>query len=274
MKLTQLELPLDCPQQLCSGKTFPEFSELGTTLLDAYWENLLEKSLPLRSPAGSGGDCGAVFRGRRKIAWRVLDAQFFGVPQRRRRVYLIASSRSDFNPAAVLFEPQGLSGHPQEVKRKGEEDPQCAEGRPAEVCWDMTHPCDVIRECGDKSPTLKARMGTGGNQVPLVITENQRGTVRLYSAANSLSGSGGKPGQGYQAAILPSGAVRKLMPVECERLQGFPDDWTRIPYRGKPADRCPDSPRYKAIGNSWAVPVVRWIGRRIQNELERCNSVF
>ena len=57
--------------------------------------------------------------------------------------------------------------------------------------------------------------------------------------------------------------VRRLMPVECERLQGFPDDWTRIPYRGKPAEECPDGPRYKAIGNSFAVPVVRWIGERI-----------
>lgn len=57
--------------------------------------------------------------------------------------------------------------------------------------------------------------------------------------------------------------VRRLTPRECERLQGFPDDWTKIPYRGKPADECPDGPRYKAIGNSMAVPVMRWIGERI-----------
>lgn len=57
--------------------------------------------------------------------------------------------------------------------------------------------------------------------------------------------------------------VRRLTPKECERLQGFPDDWTKIPYRGKPADECPDGPRYKAIGNSFAVPVMRWIGERI-----------
>ena len=78
-------------------------------------------------------------------------------------------------------------------------------------------------------------MGTGGNQVPLI-----RDRV----------------------------VVRKLTPLECERLQGFPDNWTRIPYRGKTAEQCPDSPRYKAIGNSWAVPVVRWIGERIQREIE------
>lgn len=57
--------------------------------------------------------------------------------------------------------------------------------------------------------------------------------------------------------------VRRLTPRECERLQGFPDDWTKIPYRGKPAEECPDSPRYKALGNSMAVPVMRWIGERI-----------
>lgn len=57
--------------------------------------------------------------------------------------------------------------------------------------------------------------------------------------------------------------VRRLTPLECERLQGFPDGWTQIPYRGKPAEDCPDGPRYKAIGNSMAVPVMRWIGERM-----------
>lgn len=66
--------------------------------------------------------------------------------------------------------------------------------------------------------------------------------------------------------------VRRLTPVECERLQGFPDNHTRIPYRNKPADQCPDGPRYKAIGNSKAVPVVRWIGERLKKELEQCKN--
>lgn len=63
--------------------------------------------------------------------------------------------------------------------------------------------------------------------------------------------------------------VRKLTPKECERLQGFPDDYTKIPYRNKSADDCPDSPRYKAIGNSWCIPCVRWIGKRIKQHLEQ-----
>ena len=63
--------------------------------------------------------------------------------------------------------------------------------------------------------------------------------------------------------VMHSMAIRRLTPKECERLQGFPDDWTKIPYRNKEADQCPDGPRYKACGNSMAVPVMRWIGERI-----------
>jgi len=69
----------------------------------------------------------------------------------------------------------------------------------------------------------------------------------------------------YQPGILqPTMAIRRLTPTECERLQGFPDGWTKIPYRNKPEEVCPDGPRYKACGNSMAVPVMRWIGQRIQ----------
>ena len=80
--------------------------------------------------------------------------------------------------------------------------------------------------------------------------------------AGSLATGGGKPGTGYQA-VRQGMAVRRLTPTECERLQGFPDGFTQIPYRNKPADKCPDGPRYKALGNSMAVPVMRWIGERI-----------
>lgn len=68
----------------------------------------------------------------------------------------------------------------------------------------------------------------------------------------------------HAVAITPM-QVRRLTPLECERLQGMPDNHTRIPWRGKPAEDCPDGPRYKAIGNSMAVPVMRWIGKRIND---------
>lgn len=64
----------------------------------------------------------------------------------------------------------------------------------------------------------------------------------------------------------PRYIVRKLTPRECERLQGFPDDHTKIPWRGKPAEQCPDAPRYKAMGNSMCINVMRWIGERIQQQ--------
>lgn len=72
-------------------------------------------------------------------------------------------------------------------------------------------------------------------------------------------------------AVLQNGA-RKLTPIECERLQGFPDNWTQIPWRNKSTEKCPKSPRYKAIGNSMAVPVMKWIGKRIQKKLEQCRE--
>lgn len=228
---------------------------------------------PLEIEGGRWGGSGIVRGGLRSIAWRVLDAQFFGVPQRRRRLYLIASARAGFSPAEVLFERKGLSGNFAESGGKGEASPGGTGVRAAEECYDMTHPCDVIRECGDKTPTLKARMGTGGNQIPIIcsVYENQRGSLILSDRVNSVTCGGGKPGQGYPAALAGDAAerrVRKLTPTECERLQGFPDNWTRIPYRGRDAENCPDSPRYRAIGNSWAVPVVRWIGRRIGEALK------
>lgn len=76
-------------------------------------------------------------------------------------------------------------------------------------------------------------------------------------------------GGGDKAHVLAAMSVRRLTPVECERLQGFPDNYSQIPWRKKPASECPDGPRYKALGNSWAVPVVQWIGRRIHNATRR-----
>ena len=97
----------------------------------------------------------------------------------------------------------------------------------------------------------------------VAFAENQRAEVREMDVASALATGGGKPGTGYQA-VREGMAVRRLTPTEAERLQGFPDSFTQIPYRNKPADKCPDGPRYKALGNSMAVPVMSWIGHRIQ----------
>jgi len=74
---------------------------------------------------------------------------------------------------------------------------------------------------------------------------------------------GGEGGR-HEGVMQRDMKVRRLTPIECERLQGFPDNYTRIPWRNKGAEDCPDGPRYKAMGNSMAVPVMRWIGERIQ----------
>ena len=108
-----------------------------------------------------------------------------------------------------------------------------------------------------------------GQTPVLAIHENQRAELRLSEASGAVTCSGGKPGQGYPACLFGLD-VRRLTPVECERLQGFPDGHTNVPYRNKPAA---DGPRYKAIGNSMAVPVMRWIGGRIQSVNEILKAV-
>jgi site-specific DNA-cytosine methylase len=99
-----------------------------------------------------------------------------------------------------------------------------------------------------------------GQTQAVAFHENQRAEVTTSETVGALKSGGEKPGQGYPA-VSAGMSVRRLTPRECERLMGLPDDYTLIPYRGKPAK---DGPRYKALGNSMAVPVVRWIGERMQ----------
>ena len=154
----------------------------------------------------------------------------------------------------------------------------------------------------DVAPTVVSRFGTGGGNVPLVNNEPvtfQPGNLRRDAGADPSTtttttlkassgdqtpcvaycaevsgtltvGHGSSAGHQHRmgdnsfliAPVIPM-AVRRLTPVECERLQGFPDNWSRIPWKGKPEDQCPDGPRYRACGNSMAVPVMRWIGEQI-----------
>jgi DNA (cytosine-5)-methyltransferase 1 len=120
--------------------------------------------------------------------------------------------------------------------------------------------------------TLKA---TPGDQMPHIAY-----SIREDAKANNFSATPLEVTPALQALrpsvqshhaqtfVAQSMAVRRLTPVECERLQGFPDNYSQIPWKGKPADQCPDGPRYKACGNSMAVPVMRWIGERIQKYVD------
>lgn len=180
------------------------------------------------------------------LAWRVLDAQYFGVPQRRRRIFLVGYFGDWRPPVAVLFERKSLSSN---FAKSGKKEycsartvPDChkkANGIGDIQIYDIQQRSDVLRKC-NIIPTLTSRMGTGGNNIPL-INNNK--------------------------------IIRKLTPFECERLQGFPDNYTDIPYKGK--KHSPLYKRYEAIGNSMAVPVIEWILKRItivdncKNELSR-----
>ena len=117
------------------------------------------------------------------------------------------------------------------------------------------------------APACVSRFGTGGGNVPLVqeavaFQQNQLGEVRCGDVAGTINTNSNASGRNTPMAAHRM-AVRRLTPKECERLQGFPDDHTLIPWRGKPADQCPDGSRYKALGNSMAVPCMAWIGKRI-----------
>ena len=358
---------------------------------------------PLVPPGKKWSNAGCVYGPARAIAWRVLDAQYFGVAQRRRRVFVVASARKGFDPAAVLFEfdgvrrdtapsreaGQAVAAHAaRSVALRGREGGATAElGDELAGCLrasggggDKPHALAPIAAIPETTHTLRgegfdaSEDGTGrgtplvpvsyaiqagalrtnptsgpdgiGVQSGLAYTlearsevqavafaQNSRNEVRLEGGdgqrCGALSTGGGKPGQGVpmiafhptqdpisssdgsthalgcgstggqaSIAVATHMQVRRLTPVECERLQGFPDDYTLIPTttvthrkgceffgtkevvthgtdrmacgckaKHKPADQCPDGPRYKALGNSWAVPNVRWIGRRIDAAL-------
>jgi DNA (cytosine-5)-methyltransferase 1 len=178
---------------------------------------------------------------------------------------------------------------------------ECGGNKPAVVALDMTHACDVIRECGEQVPALQARMGTGGNQVPLTYQMNGFGDYRAAEVASSckqrdfkdstdlvcavdfrnfreggeINGTlqakeGGGQSLNLNNTVRQNMVVRRLTPMECERLQGFPDRWTDIGEwidgkgkRHKPSD----SPRYKALGNSIALPFWDWMLRRMARYL-------
>jgi DNA (cytosine-5)-methyltransferase 1 len=202
------------------------------------WENV-----PGALSSNGGRDFGAFTGALAKLgfgfAYRVLDAQFFGVAQRRRRVFLVANARDWRLAASVLFEPEGGSRNPATGRKQGRIATAASASRPVRPSfWNgeqVTQTIDAV--------VAKQQMMPEKNRFPAVLVPSR-----------------------FEAGATEA---RRLTPKECERLQGFPDDWTAITYRGKPAA---DAPRFKAIGNSMAVPVMRWIGERI-DAVNRAQSV-
>jgi DNA (cytosine-5)-methyltransferase 1 len=224
-----------------------------------------------------GAFLGALGELRYGFSYRVLDAQYFGVAQRRRRVFVVGSARDWRDTAKVLFESDCLRG---DIKKSRGKRETVAKGFVPSVASCLQTICndysradgfnmiafennrrDGIRFSNHKTNTLQAFAGTGGGNVPCVaiqgnlIGRDKGGPQGVGVAENETMYTLTKTDvHGVQSGM----AVRRLTPVECERLQGFPDDYTNI------KQKCPDGPRYKAMGNSMAVPVMRWIGKRIQ----------
>lgn len=161
----------------------------------------------------------------------------------------------------------GGIGYSEEVSPTLAAAPSGTNQTPAVVALDMTHACDVIRECGEQAPRLQARMGTGGNQVPLTYQMNGFGDYRAAEVASSCKQRDFKDSTDLAITHM---VVRRLTPMECERLQGFPDHWTDIgewtDEKGK-KHKDADSPRYKALGNSIALPFWDWMLRRMARYL-------
>ena len=290
-----------------------------------FLAGLAGESRELEPSGGKWTHSGCVYGPQRTIAWIVKDAQYFGVAQRRKRVFVVASARKGFDPGQVLFESEGVrrdtppSREPQTavaaltargVGTCGADDNQAQAGHLLAFGGGNTGGnIDVAACLTAKGQRIDFEVET----FAVSFAENSRGEIRYQNGDGSITGAlstgGGKPGQGIPAICIqhasigrhdnagPQGKgwqedvaftmdsrasadavqfgaqVRRLMPVECERLQGFPDNHTLISWRGKEAAECPDGPRYRAIGNSMAVPVMRWIGKRIAAALPVKKSV-
>lgn len=257
---------------------------------------LVQECEPLQ-PTGRKWTNAGYVHSARTIVWRILNAQYFGLAQRRKRVFLVASARKR-SVAEILIEQKGMRGDFKTSGSSKESLAAFAESRFGTsresliihgtqypiISTDIAH-ClgrnngsenvlfeikgqESVRLHENITPTLKARMGTGGNNVPCIVL-NDQGGQSINIENDCISPTLRSEAHGNLPIITTPYIIRKLTPIECERLMGFPDNYTRIPWRNKPSEDCPDSPRYKAIGNSMAVPVMRWIGQRLTAFLEK-----
>ncbi len=220
---------------------------------------LAGEDVPLQPAGDRWTDAGYVSGPSRAVAWRILDAQFFGVAQRRRRVFVVASARADFDPGAILFEREGL---------RRDHAPTHAQG---EVTWWNGNPVSQTLD----AVLYKGQMMPEKNRFPVIalgerlcsppsatkteiarVAELTTPSVAVLDRLRTISMSTARTDTASCGRVV----LRRITPSEAERLMGFSGEHTMIPGATVSA-------RYRAIGNSWAVPVVRWIGERIEREL-------
>ena len=250
--------------------------------------------------SNGGGDLGAILGTLGKLgygfAYRVLDAQWWGVPQRRRRVFIVGCLGDWRRAAQVLFEPESLPWDSPPSRETGTgvaaltangvgtcgaDDNQGQAGHliartlnahggsgrmdgDTETLVPVAFDCKQSGEGGEVSPPLRALChdkshANGGGQMAVAFVQNSRDEVREISG-NIAGALLADPGMKQQTYLRNDMAVRRLMPIECERLQGFPDNWTKY---GEHGEEIADGPRYRMLGNAVAVPVVEWIVGRI-----------
>lgn len=225
---------------------------------------------PLCSPLERGrwSDAGMVAGPRARAAWRIFDAQYFGLAQRRRRVVLVVGFRNGPDPAAILFERAGVSGNPP-ARRQARQDLAGTLNARASggggLGTDFELGGGLIAEVAQIAIAINLRGRAGGSQMEVDDLASLRAAVG-GSSRSYVQSATGSPAESDQRECR---AVRRLTPVECERLQGFPDGYTLVEYpTANPKGRMmADGPRYKMLGNSWAVPLFAAIGQRLDAAL-------
>lgn len=216
------------------------------------------ENVPGLLSSGGGRDFGIILDGLDElgfdVAWAILDAQHFGVPQRRRRVFIVAGPRGR-GPEQVLSLCEGCGGNPATGRAAGESvagSLEASTGGPDDN--DATSGRLVV------ASAMSASQGHHGHTLDGARGQAVIAPPQIAWALQERDAKGVSLLESQDTFIIPPSGVRRLTPLECNRLQGFPDDWDRFTGDGR---EIADSHRYRMMGNAVAVPVAEWLGHRL-----------